>query len=185
MKPEDKAVVQQALEALEIGWSPTYTGVDAREKGMEAITALRQLLEQPVQEPVVRWDSDGWGDLLVDNLPDGTLLYTTPPAQPDGDKLSPTDAQPSTDHSEQHLDMVDHGDELTIAYLDGVHTGKQLAKRELLKALEELLEMQDEPCVIDHKGYCQSHYVDNVNSHGGCRVANARALVAKVKGRGT
>jgi len=30
-------------------------------------------------EPVVRWDSDGWGDLLVDNLPDGTLLYTTPP----------------------------------------------------------------------------------------------------------
>jgi hypothetical protein len=32
----------------------------------------------PVQ-PVVRWDSDGWGDLLVDSLPDGTLLYTTPP----------------------------------------------------------------------------------------------------------
>jgi len=30
-------------------------------------------------EPVVRWDSDGWGDLLVDSLPDGTLLYTTPP----------------------------------------------------------------------------------------------------------
>ncbi len=53
---------------------------------------------------------------------------------------------------------------------------------DLLKALEELLEIQDEPCVIDHKGYCQSHYVDNVNSYGGCRVANARALVAKVRG---
>ena len=33
------------------------------------------------------------------------------------------------DHSEQDLDMVDHGDELTIAYLDGVHTGKRLVKR--------------------------------------------------------
>jgi hypothetical protein len=52
------------------------------------------------------------------------------PAPPDGDKLSPTDAQPTTDHSEQHLDMVDPGDELTIAYLDGVHTGKKIAKRE-------------------------------------------------------
>lgn len=30
------------------------------------------------QEPVVRWDSDGWGDLLVDDLPDGTLLYSRP-----------------------------------------------------------------------------------------------------------
>jgi hypothetical protein len=78
--------------------------------------------------------------------------------------------------------MVDHGDELTIAYLDGVHTGKQTANSDLLKALEELLEVQDEPCRIDHQGYCQSHYLDNVNSHNGCRVANARALVAKVKG---
>ena len=37
--------------------------------------------QQPAQqqEPVVRWDSDGWGDLLVGSLPDGTLLYTSPP----------------------------------------------------------------------------------------------------------
>jgi hypothetical protein len=34
--------------------------------------------------------------------------------------------QPTTKDSSE----VDHGDELTIAYLDGVHTGKQLAKRE-------------------------------------------------------
>lgn len=32
-------------------------------------------------EPVVRWDSDGWGELMVDSLPDGALLYTAPPAQ--------------------------------------------------------------------------------------------------------
>jgi hypothetical protein len=41
------------------------------------------------------------------------------------------------DHSEQHLDMVDHGDELTIAYLDGVHTGKQIAKREWVDLTDE------------------------------------------------
>ena len=53
----------------------------------------------------------------------------------------------------------------------------------LLHALEELLEVQDEPCRIDHQGYCQSHYLDNVNDlPGGCCVANARALVAKVTG---
>jgi hypothetical protein len=61
------------------------------------------------------------------------------------------------DHSEQHLDMV--------------------------RALDALLVVQDEPCSIDHHGYCQSHYLDNVNSYGGCRVANARALVAKVRGK--
>ena len=60
------------------------------------------------------------------------------------------------DHSEQHLDMV--------------------------RALDALLVVQDEPCSIDHHGYCQSHYLDNVNSYGGCRVANARALVVKVRG---
>jgi hypothetical protein len=47
---------------------------DAYEAGKNAAQPAK------VQEPVVRWDSDGWGDLLVDNLPDGTLLYTTPPA---------------------------------------------------------------------------------------------------------
>jgi hypothetical protein len=46
--------------------------------------ARKALAEQPAQqqEPVVRWDSDGWGDLLVDGLPDGTLLYTSPSNQP-------------------------------------------------------------------------------------------------------
>jgi hypothetical protein len=129
---------------------------------------------------------------------------------------------------------ADHADELTIAYLDGVHTGKKISKRawvgltddefnelydayknskgigalmqrveaklreknggaaqpadhteeylDMVRALERLLVVQDELCSIDHHGYCQSHYLDNVNSHGGCRVANARALVAKVKG---
>jgi hypothetical protein len=33
--------------------------------------------------------------------------------------------------------MVDHGDELTIAYLDGVHTGKKIAKREWVGLSEQ------------------------------------------------
>jgi hypothetical protein len=34
------------------------------------------------------------------------------------------------DHSEQDLDMVENGDLLTIVYMDGLHTGKKMAKRE-------------------------------------------------------
>jgi hypothetical protein len=220
MKPEDKAVVQQALDALEDATQTTaydhgceyhyHTCCGAMFgnahmsdcKQSKAIAALRQLLDaEPVQEPVA-WMNPHGGflsatyiekfasgfDKETHNIP----LYTTPPAQPaawvgltdaelyeiGGFKSThgyvPTlfkrmmkefeaklreknggGAQPA-DHTEQHLDMV--------------------------RALDALLVVQDEPCVIDHKGYCQSHYVDNVNSHGGCRVANARALVEKVKG---
>jgi hypothetical protein len=85
MNEQQRAVMQQALEALE-----NRCGMDAEERE-ELMPALRQLLEQPA------------------------------------------------DHCEQHLDMVDHGDELTIAYLDGVHTGKQIAKREWVGLTEEEL----------------------------------------------
>ena len=71
MKPEDKAVVQQALEALEM-FSPkfpplVYTETDRKRD--EAITALRQLLEQPepVQE-LQRYSPDGEGGMEVDSL---------------------------------------------------------------------------------------------------------------------
>lgn len=50
----------------------------------------------------------------------------------------------------------------------------------LLAALEEMTEVHDEPCRIDHKGFCQSHFLDNVND-GGCRVSTAKAVVAHVK----
>jgi hypothetical protein len=43
----DKEAMAMALDALEIGWSPTYPNeVDAREKGMQAITALKERLAQ-------------------------------------------------------------------------------------------------------------------------------------------
>jgi hypothetical protein len=51
----------------------------------------------------------------IDNMVAG--LKYDPPAQP-------------ADHSEQHLNMVDHDVEKAVAYLNGVHTGKQIAKRE-------------------------------------------------------
>jgi hypothetical protein len=79
---------RQALEALEIGWSPTYVnGVDAREKGMKAITSLRQAIEAAEkQEPVATVVSENkpvtmswWHEPA---LPVGTKLYTTPPTAP-------------------------------------------------------------------------------------------------------
>ena len=83
MKPEDKAVVQQALAVMQRIESADAGGgflnASQADQLEEAITALRQLLEQPTTE----------------------------------------------DSSE-----VEHGDELTIAYLDGVHTGKKMVKRE-------------------------------------------------------
>ena len=119
MKPEDKAVVQQAqlifstmTVADDIDWVRSVAELQAN--------ALRQLLEQPVQEPMFYWDMDGFFvrperakflNLDVDAM---QALYATPPAQP-----------------------VDHGDELTIAYLDGVHTGKQIAKREWVGLTDE------------------------------------------------
>jgi hypothetical protein len=129
MNQQQRAVVQQALDALETE-AAIYREADPEDREpeyiWEAITALRQLLEQPVQEPVAWYRDEDGMRIYYDTKcwEDATPLYTTPPAQP-------------TDHSEQHLDMVDHGDELTIAYLDGVHTGKKMAKREWIGLTNE------------------------------------------------
>jgi len=138
MKTEDKAVVQQALEALkDVDGIDTETECVTIDVG-ESIPALRQLLEQPEPVQSVAQDAERYGARLNDaswaaieawskneamgpvpgavfNNIKGVVRaailkylegYTTPPAQP-----------------------ADHGDELTIAYLDGVHTGKRLVKR--------------------------------------------------------
>ena len=68
MNEQQRAVVQQALEALEVVW-----------REHKAIDGLRQLLEQPVQEPVAWMQSDEvhialWAD-DCHTIP----LYTTPP----------------------------------------------------------------------------------------------------------
>jgi hypothetical protein len=125
MNEQQRAVVQQALEAFEHLHSTGDTQVFDMCYAPELIPALRQLLEQPepVQEPqaFLHWyDNAHWGN---EDFKEGchrswnaAIKYTTPPAQP-----------------------ADHGDELTIAYLDGVHTGKQIAKREWVGLTEEEL----------------------------------------------
>jgi hypothetical protein len=110
---------RQRLEAI-IGVVCKYLppdGIPANE-AMSQIIALVDPLPEPVQEPVF-CEYCGGNDDADFGLPTDHCT--------DCDRPDP--AQPA-DHSEQDLDMVDHGDELTIAYLDGVHTGKQIAKRE-------------------------------------------------------
>ena len=85
MKPEDKVKVQQALEAMDSAWGYGTRRID--DKLITAITALRQLLEQPepVQEPVAWMDASGdiyKHELWPDWNPPHKPLYTTPPAQP-------------------------------------------------------------------------------------------------------
>jgi hypothetical protein len=149
MKPEDKAKVQQALDALEFCLAHDRDHAIIMEQACEG---LLQLLEAgPVQEPV---DSMGMplscGKPLCspgDHHP--LCKLATPPAQPeqcewcnghgvltghapDGsfDGVDCPHCAPPAQPTTKDSLTVDHGDELTIAYLDGVHTGKQLAKRE-------------------------------------------------------
>ena len=139
MKPEDKAVVQQVRKYLVPG---AIVPVDVPTTQL-LLRVLRQLLEQPapVQEPVGEVSGHDWSTgLLYRDLEPGTPLYTTPPAQPTGDNLTPLEAQ-----------SADHADELTIAYLDGVHTGKRLVKREWVGLTdEEISEIEDE-YIVDYR----------------------------------
>ncbi len=78
----DRELMQQALAALEEGYR-THTP-----EFKNAITALRERLAQPEQEPVVwvcygaseKHDIDYFQD-EVDAIPVGTQLYASPPAQ--------------------------------------------------------------------------------------------------------
>jgi len=84
MKPEDKAKVQQALELLDKQWQ--CSEVWSLEESQESAEALRQLLEQPVQEIV---GEVGWAANVPNTIrevrwtdgcpPIGTKLYTTSP----------------------------------------------------------------------------------------------------------
>ena len=142
MKPEDKAVVQQALEALEVASSYVDgyylpEGKTLLPEVESAITALRQLLEQP--EPVF-CEYCGGNDDADFGLPTDHCT--------DCDRPDPT--QPSTEDSSE----VDHADELTIAYLDGVHTGKRLVKREWVGLTDEEI---DKNLSEDAQGDCEMH----------------------------
>jgi hypothetical protein len=115
-----------ALEAL--GWTDEWRPEGLAEK---AITAIKQARSAPVQEPVAwgnlaNWCLDSDRVLITDkteaekyhrDVYDLTPLYTAPPA-----------AQPTAEDSSVVAAPVqepDHGDELTIAYMSGLHDGKK------------------------------------------------------------
>jgi hypothetical protein len=91
MNEQQRAVVQQALEALEKVLPCAEENFIHPELQIEvldahaAITALRQLLEQPepVQEPVGKWMGKciEWTENPY-RFKKGQSIYTTPPAQP-------------------------------------------------------------------------------------------------------
>ena len=70
-----------ALKALTPFSTPNWagTGVD---KANEAITAIKQALAAPVQEPVAIVDEDGVIVVCNYKYKPGDKLYTTPPAAP-------------------------------------------------------------------------------------------------------
>jgi hypothetical protein len=89
MNEQQRAVVQQALEALEKVLPCAEENFIHPELQIEvldahvAITALHQLLEQPVQEPVGKWMGKciEWTENPY-KFKKGQSIYTTPPAQP-------------------------------------------------------------------------------------------------------
>jgi len=83
----DREIMEQALEAL-IKAHPYSNSNKDLDGHSEAITALRERLAQPEQEPVAwvcygaseKHDIDYFQD-EVDAIPVGTQLYASPPAQ--------------------------------------------------------------------------------------------------------
>ena len=85
----DEKLMQQALDAMQFGLHVGFDessenqikkGGKAFDHHSKAITALRERLAQPEQEPIIT--KDGEGMLLHGgwhSLPDGAKLYTTPP----------------------------------------------------------------------------------------------------------
>jgi hypothetical protein len=140
MNTKDEAL-KLALEALEksLPRLAPYGEQDWLDS-CKAITAIKQALAAPVQEPsfwVVRHKDQKMVDLFFEKekADEWVLqfhkgcawvepLYTTLPA-----------AQPATEDSSAVAAPVqnaergepDHGDELTIAYMSGLHDGKKLA----------------------------------------------------------
>jgi len=86
----DRAVIEQALEALEAMNPYPASKEDQRNK---AITALRIALEQPEQEPVATVTSKTGAEISMSwwhepALPVGTKLYTAPQRRPEQEPVA-------------------------------------------------------------------------------------------------
>jgi len=137
MNQQQRAVVQQALEALEFCQAPIFR--PDRSKREEAITALRQLLEQPepVQEPqaFLHWyDNAHWGN---EDFKEGchrswnaAIKYTTPPEQPAA-WVGLTDEQ-------ANLLINGRGDEGDDDYVEPTGDGFGLTDEDLVKLIRRV-----------------------------------------------
>jgi hypothetical protein len=144
MNQQQRAVVQQALEAFAVLKMNDYSGYECTKHDTDKIddaeTALRQLLEAqpaPVQEPEPLGSIKGY--VIV--LPSGAAEVVMRPCPQHildgrvalGDAVYPFfDTAPPIAAT-----PADHDVEKAVAYLDGVHTGKQLAKREWVDLTDE------------------------------------------------
>jgi hypothetical protein len=136
MNEQQRAVVQQALEALKGLYAITEIAqedIDCRfawaemPDAKEAITALRQLLEQPVQEPSY-WLGYGLQAHTEKPFEGATPLYTTPPAQP---------AVPLTDE-QANLLINGRGDEDDDDYVEPTGDGFGLTDEDLVKLIRRV-----------------------------------------------
>ena len=125
---DTEAAIRDKL--IELGWTPPAQPAPVQEHELalyEATQIATWLWKNFYKDTAPQWEvlPDIRGVLSqIDNMVAG--LKYDPPAQP-------------ADHSEQHLNMVDHDVEKAVAYLNGVHTGKQLAKRVWVGLTEEEL----------------------------------------------
>ena len=124
---ELRKAAQQALEALEWNYNTDLDNIPACEQWAkmlnETITALKQALAEPEQEPVAELREDMKGGGYVHWLSDqvfaaGTMLYTAPTPQPEqiGNARCPrcwepiTAPTPRKPLSEQELDAMRQAD---------------------------------------------------------------------------
>jgi hypothetical protein len=136
MNEQQRAVVQQALEALEsCDFVYTYDNGGYQQFDRlavdKAIPALRQLLEQPepVQEPVGKWMGKciEWTENPY-KFKKGQSIYTTPPAQP---------AVPLTDE-QANLLINGRGDEGDDDYVEPTGDGLGLTDKDLVKLIRRV-----------------------------------------------
>jgi hypothetical protein len=105
---------------------PIHTTTVALQAAREALKAM----PAPVQEPIGYWPVERDG---VYNSRDSVTAYRTPKAGWIPVYTTPPTAPPTTEESSAvkpaaPVQEPDHGDELTIAYMSGLHDGKK--KRE-------------------------------------------------------
>jgi hypothetical protein len=152
---------EEALD-LALDWLVCYKDKsmsrnNAEELAEELITAIKQARSAP-EEPAFYRHEDGHlmtpdrAKFLGFDLDDLQALYTTQPAAPVQEPAIKQgwDVDTLLDKPAAPVQEPDHGDELTIAYMSGLHDGKK--KREWVSLTDDDLE---DIAVVAEKGNLQ------------------------------